>query len=94
MLFEPLSLQRMNTNLVLGSMFALGISLSLYVPLYGMWLDTGVGEPNFLFFQCLALNMLVGLILVDFVSATLQRDKALRVTEKQLEMKVQPTEDG
>jgi phosphatidylinositol glycan class U len=51
---------------------------------YWLWVDSGVGEANFVYFQCLAYNVLVGMLFVEFCSASLRRDKVLRVTEKLL----------
>jgi len=36
-----------------------------------------------MYFQCLAFQIFYALIGLDFVDATLQRDKALRLTEKE-----------
>lgn len=47
-----------------------------------MWLVTGNGNPNYIFFQCLAYGLFVALILQDFVSATVKRDKVRRMVVK------------
>jgi len=59
---------------------AITVPVSLYVMDYWLWLETGTGNANFIFFQCLAYNCFATLICLDFVSATLKRDKALRLT--------------
>lgn len=61
---------------------ALHVPIILYVTFYSMWLETGNGNANFLFFQCLAYNLFLGFITIDFISATVKRDKALRVIAK------------
>jgi hypothetical protein len=42
----------------------------------------GNGNPNYIFFQCLAYGMFVLIITMDFVSATVKRDKVRRMVEK------------
>ena len=61
----------------------LAVPISLYTVNYWLWLDTGSGEANFVYFQCLAYSVLVALVFLQFCSATLKRDKALRLTEKE-----------
>jgi hypothetical protein len=61
---------------------AFSIPVALYVVNTWLWLDTGSGEANFMYFQCLAYNAFVAIIFVQFVAACLRRDKALRLTEK------------
>jgi hypothetical protein len=48
-----------------------------------MWLNANNGNANYMFFQCLAYNVFLGIILGQFSSASLQRDKALRITSKE-----------
>ena len=47
-----------------------------------MWLVTGNGNPNYIFFQCFAYGLFVTIISMEFVSATVKRDKVLRMIEK------------
>lgn len=47
-----------------------------------MWLITGNGNPNYLFFQCFAFGLFVAVILLDVVSATVKRDKVRRMVAK------------
>jgi len=47
-----------------------------------MWLLTGNGNPNYLFFQCFAYGLFVAIILLDMVSATVKRDKVMRMVDK------------
>ncbi|GKZ00914.1 hypothetical protein MPSEU_001042900 [Mayamaea pseudoterrestris] len=61
---------------------AIPVPIILYMVCYWLWMDTQVGEANFVYFQCIAYNVFVGLLFVEFCSASLQRDKVLRVTEK------------
>jgi phosphatidylinositol glycan class U len=44
-----------------------------------MWLDVNNGNANYIFFQCLAYNIFLAIILAQFTSASMQRDKALRI---------------
>jgi hypothetical protein len=47
-----------------------------------MWLVSGNGNANYVYFQCLAYGMFVLIITMDFVSATVKRDKVRRMIEK------------
>ena len=64
---------------------------SLCVPLilnvidFWMWLETNTGNANYLFFQCLAYNVFLSIIVGQFCTASLQRDKALSLTSKECE---------
>ena len=42
----------------------------------------GNGNPNYIFFQCLVYGMFVLIITMDFVGATVKRDKVRRMVEK------------
>ncbi len=42
----------------------------------------GNGNPNYIFFQCLVYGMFVLIIAMDFVGATVKRDKVRRMVEK------------
>lgn len=44
-----------------------------------MWLEGNNGNANYMFFQCLAYNVFLGIILGQLTSASMQRDKALRI---------------
>lgn len=82
MLLEPASCARMNIVVTLVSLCALGVPVALYVVLHPLWLQSGAGEANFLYFQCLAYQIFAANITLQFTSASLQRDKAVRLTEK------------
>ena len=47
-----------------------------------MWLVTGNGNPNYIYFQCFAYGMFVIIISMEFVSSTVKRDKVRRMVEK------------
>jgi phosphatidylinositol glycan class U len=83
MLLSPRSLARMGVVKTLLSVCAIVVPVLLYIVLYWMWLETGSGEANFLYFQCLAYNIFVANLLVEFCGASVRRDKALRLTLKQ-----------
>jgi hypothetical protein len=76
---SPRSLARVNAA-SLVALFCLCGPIVLYVVDCWMWLETGSGNANYIFFQCLAYNAFLGIILCQFVNATMKRDKALRLT--------------
>eukprot|EP00568_Trieres_chinensis_P019000 CAMPEP_0183319020 /NCGR_PEP_ID=MMETSP0160_2-20130417/62327_1 /TAXON_ID=2839 ORGANISM="Odontella Sinensis, Strain Grunow 1884" /NCGR_SAMPLE_ID=MMETSP0160_2 /ASSEMBLY_ACC=CAM_ASM_000250 /LENGTH=537 /DNA_ID=CAMNT_0025485407 /DNA_START=1 /DNA_END=1614 /DNA_ORIENTATION=+ len=78
---SPRSIIRMS-NVSLVCLFALAVPFLLFVMDYWLWLETGSGNANYMYFQCLAYNVFFGIISLDFISATVKRDKALRLTEK------------
>jgi hypothetical protein len=82
MLLSPRSLARMGVVRTLVSACAIAVPVLLYLVDYWMWLETGSGEANFLYFQCLAYNAFVANLLVEFCGASVRRDKALRLTQK------------
>ncbi|KAL7571351.1 hypothetical protein ACA910_007665 [Epithemia clementina (nom. ined.)] len=51
------------------------VPVVLFPLLYSLWLETGNGEANFVFFQCLAFNILATLLVLLFVQGTVQWDK-------------------
>ena len=57
----------------------------LFVPVllnvvdHWMWLESNNGNANYMFFQCLAYNTFLAIVLGQFISASVQRDKALRL---------------
>lgn len=83
MLLSPASCARMNPAVVVVAVVGAGVTVTLYVVLHPMWLISNVGEANFIFFQCLAYQVFVANVGLQFVAASLQRDKALRLTEKE-----------
>jgi hypothetical protein len=82
MLLSPRSLARMGSIRSLVSVCAISVPVLLYLVAYWMWLETGSGEANFLYFQCLAYNVFAANLVVDFCGACVKRDKALRLTQK------------
>jgi hypothetical protein len=54
-----------------------------------MWLETGNGEANFLYFQCYAYNVFVAITFIQFTGASVERDKALQLTSSIIIMKEQ-----
>lgn len=81
-LMSPRTLARMG-NASLVSVFALIVPISLFAMDYWLWLETGSGNANYMYFQCLAFCTFLGILTLDFVSATVKRDKAIRLTMKQ-----------
>jgi phosphatidylinositol glycan class U len=81
----------MHKTLTVVALCALPVPVILYVVCYWLWLERGSGEANFVYFQCLAYNVFVGLLLVEFGSASLRRDKILRVVEKQRQITSEKT---
>ena len=72
---------RMNV-ISLIAICSIAVPLLLYILDCGLWLESGTGNANYIFFQCLAYNAFVAIIFLDLCGASLQRDKALRLTEK------------
>jgi len=64
--------------------FAIMVPVSLYLVTLWLWLETGSGEANFTFFQCLAYCAFLAILFLEFCGASLRRDKVLRLTEKRL----------
>ena len=77
----PRTIARMG-NASLVSIFAIVVPATLVVMFYWLWLETGTGNANYMFFQCLAYNVFLSIVMLDYISATVKRDKALRLTEK------------
>ena len=69
------------SKLSLILILALPIPIVLFIVDYSLWLESGAGNPNFVFFQCIAYTLFLGVISMQFVSSTMKRDKALRLTE-------------
>ena len=66
------------------ALISISVPILLNVVDHWMWLGgPNTGNPNYMFFQCLAYNVFLSIILVQFLSATLQRDKALRLWAKE-----------
>lgn len=76
---SPRSLARMGTYSVLA-LLALPVPMILYIVDYYLFLEVGNAPANYMFFQCLAYNLFLGIIFLDMFSATSKRDKALRIT--------------
>jgi len=84
-LFSPQSLARMGSPAFIA-LCCLIVPVILNIVDHWMWLDANNGNPNYMFFQCLAYNVFLAIILGQFTSASMQRDKALRLThQKELE---------
>mmetsp|Transcript_14085 Transcript_14085/g.15917 ORF Transcript_14085/g.15917 Transcript_14085/m.15917 type:complete len:505 (+) Transcript_14085:138-1652(+) len=77
---SPRCLVRMGHISVIA-LLAMPVTIVLYVMDYWLWLESGTGNPNFVFFQCLAYNMFLTVVMLQFVSSSMERDKALRLTE-------------
>jgi GPI-anchor transamidase subunit U len=84
LLTNPRSLARIHQISSLFAVCAIPIPVILYMVGYWMWLEPGNGEANYVFFQCLAYNIFVAILFLNFCSASLRRDKALRLTEKSI----------
>lgn len=75
------TIARMSISSVI-CLLALPVPIILYVLDHGLWLEIGSGNANYMFFQCLAYNLFLGVFTLDFISSTLRRDKALQLTHK------------
>ena len=87
----PKSLVRLRPLVSLVALCAVPVPIVLLIVNLWLWLEPGSGEANFCFFQCLAYNVLIGILLVEFTSASLRRDKVLRLTEKLLATTMETT---
>mmetsp|Transcript_14694 Transcript_14694/g.25465 ORF Transcript_14694/g.25465 Transcript_14694/m.25465 type:complete len:285 (-) Transcript_14694:134-988(-) len=74
----PRSLARMGVPSFI-SLCCIMVPVILNVVDHWMWLEVNNGNANYMFFQCLAYNVFLGIICAQFVSASMQRDKALRI---------------
>lgn len=81
LVLSPKSLSRVRI-LTLISLLALPVPIVMYTFDYWLWLEPGSGNPNYMFFMGMAFETFFALIFLDFLMASLKRDKALRVTEK------------
>ena len=75
----------MRTGTTLVPAFAIPVPIALYLVTLWLWLETGSGEANFTFFQCLAYNAFLAIFFLEFCGASSRRDKVLRFTEKLLQ---------
>lgn len=80
-MLNPRTIVRMR-NMSLISLFAIPVPVLLFITFHRMWLVTGNGNANYIFFQCFAYGLFVSMITLDFVSAAVKRDKVLRMVEK------------
>jgi len=84
MLMNPRSLARMRAAPCLVAVCAIPIPVSLYMVGYWMWMEPNTGEANYLYFQCLAYGVFCAILFLNFCSASIRRDKALRLTEARI----------
>jgi len=93
-LFSPRSLARMGYGSVIA-LCCIPVPLFLNIVDHWMWLDANNGNANYIFFQCLAHNVFLGIILGQFTSASMKRDKALRLTyRKEVSEETKETKKG
>ena len=81
MLLEPRTLTRM-AHFTIIILLAIPVTIGLFIVDHWLWLSSGAGNPNYLFFQSLAYSIFFMILTLQFISATMKRDKALRLTEK------------
>ena len=84
MLMNPRTVVYMNPIPTIVAICAIPIPVILYIVAYWMWLEPMNGEANYLYFQCLVYNVFVAILFLGFCSAALRRDKALRLTIKEM----------
>lgn len=80
-MLNPRTIVRMRDPSLI-SFFALPVPILLFMTFHRMWLVVGNGNPNYIYFQCFAYGMFIIIISMDFVSATVKRDKVRRMVEK------------
>lgn len=78
----PRSLARMRVGTALIPTFAMTVPISLYIVTLWLWLETGSGEANFTFFQCLAYSGFLATLFLEFCGASARREKVVRLTNK------------
>lgn len=78
----PRTLARMSSVSFLA-ICSMGVPVFLNVVDHWMWLGPCVGNANYIFFQCLAYNVFLAILLGQFCKASLERDKALRLAAKE-----------
>jgi GPI transamidase subunit PIG-U len=61
----------------------MAVPIILNIVDHWMWLGPNTGNANYMYFQCLAFNVFLGVILVQFCKGSLERDKALRLAAKE-----------
>lgn len=83
LLLSPRSLCRVGIP-SLVALVSLPVPLSLYILDWYMWLETGAGNANFIYFQCLAYNAFCAMLFIDFCGATVRRQTALHLTTIEL----------
>ena len=81
LLLSPRSLARASVAFSVA-VLAIPVPLALFLVFHYMWLTTGVGNPNYLYFQCLVFNAFFAMMVLDFISACAKRDKCCRYTCK------------
>jgi len=79
---SPRTLARARCTSLLVCIVSLPMTIILILLNYWMWMSTNAGNPNYMWFQCLAYMVFWSLIMQEFLMAVMKRDKALRMTEK------------
>jgi hypothetical protein len=78
MLFNPRSLARMGVPAFV-SLLCIIVPVLLNIVDHWMWLEGNNGNANYMFFQCLTYNVFLGIILGQLTTASVQRDKTMRI---------------
>lgn len=81
MILSPRSVIRL-TYITIISLVALPVPLGLYLLDHWLWIEPGSGNANYVFFQSMAYNIFLQFIIGEFMVRTIQRYKALSLTEK------------
>lgn len=81
MLQSPRSLARMSVIPSLIALCSLPVPLILYCLDWHMWLQSGTGNANFIYFQCLAYHAFEAMLFIEFCGATVRRHTALQLTK-------------
>ena len=82
MLLCPRSLAR--TRIVsLVALCAIPVPVTVFVLDSWSWQTPGTGNANYVYFMCLAYNIFVFLLFLDFCGASVRRDKAIRLAWKE-----------
>ena len=87
-MLSPQNIARMNLTRIVVNVLAFIIPIQLFILDYWLWMRTGTGNANYLYFQCLAFTVMLAIIFLEFAFANMKRDKALRITEKFLKNEI------
>ena len=72
------------STVLLVALLGIPVPLLLYCLDWYMWLETGTGNANFIYFQCLAYHVFCVLLSHRLLFATVKQQMALQLTQVQM----------